>query len=380
MDYDINRKGWFGEAHEFANVLAPISSYPLAYVYATFLGVSGHVIGRKAFVRYGASEMYPNHFIALLGGSGTHHKSTALKAATRTLGRDRMEEHPPIRTLTTEQGLLQAMSNFGGQALVVLDELSAMLQKKKQDFGASLLARLTELYDSPDVAGNYTKYDPIIVTDPTLTFMSASTVDWLRDTLSTADLMAGFGNRMTWITGDPRAAKAWPRPNSGPGFESNWSTLEAFEGELRLSEHGMDVWEHFYKRFTSTQLRATPFQRVLAERVPEKVLKAAMVQAAWSQSHLIDEDILQSAIDWGRYCYQSITEIAPNFEQTEHKVLATIRAGKNTKRKLYSELGTEIQVERIKKALDNLRWLGILSIEQDGTYTPTERALEIEEA
>jgi len=159
MDYNVDRVGWrLPQAYEYQGYMAPVSSYPLAYIYATFLAISGHILGRSTYLQYGAHQMFTNQYIALLGGSGTHHKSTALKAAVALQGKERNEAIPPVRALTTEQGLLTAINNTEGKSLIVLDEIANMLSKRKQDFGASLLSQIVNLYDCPPEAGNYTKY------------------------------------------------------------------------------------------------------------------------------------------------------------------------------------------------------------------------------
>ena len=364
MDYTIDRRGWqLQPAYDFQEYMAPVSSFPMAYVYATFLGISGHILGRNAYLMYGAHEMYTNQYIALLGGSGTHHKSTALKAAMRLQGTERLEATPPLRALTTEQGLLTAMNNTGGHALVVLDEIANMLSKKKQDFGASLLSQLVNLYDCPDEAGNYTKYDPTIVTEPYVTFMSASTMEWLRDSLSTNDMLAGFGNRMTWVLGDPRKPKAFPTPINTVDAPEIFNQLEMFSGEVVLTEEARDRWEHHYYEFLDIQKASPPFLQVMAERLTDKALKAAIINAAWDDSHYIEIEHLERGIDWTNYLHDCLKVMLPTFGSKEQTILASLSNGRDTKRKLYNEHGHKAgyTADTIKRSLDSLLALGVIA-------------------
>ncbi|KKL57322.1 hypothetical protein LCGC14_2236610, partial [marine sediment metagenome] len=162
MDYDISKPGWFRQARAFQDTIGFVSNFPLAYAYALFMALSGHVIGRNASIRY-AQKIYPNHYICLVGSSGIHHKSTAIGLSLEAMGNERLGDYPPLRSLTTSQGLLMAMSNTGGQGLVVLDELATMTAKRKQDFASDLLATIVLLYGCPPVAGTYTRHDPIEV-------------------------------------------------------------------------------------------------------------------------------------------------------------------------------------------------------------------------
>ncbi|KKL28017.1 hypothetical protein LCGC14_2379340, partial [marine sediment metagenome] len=288
-DYDLTRKGWFETALQFADVIGHVSNYPYAYLYGMFLALSGHTIGRSAFIRY-ATPIYPNHFICLVGDSGIHHKSTAINLGLDVWG-DMADEYQPIRSLTTSQGLLLAMSKQEGHTIVVLDELASMLSKKRQDFAADLMSRIVELYGCPRVAGNYTRNDPIEVKEPFLSFISASTTEWLRASVTNQDLMAGFGNRMTFILGDPRGDRPWPLLPSWEPFD--WERLSSFKGEIRLDDDARALWNEDYLAFQAFQVKSSPFLRVMSERIPEKILKACIVICAWEGTDIVDAEILE---------------------------------------------------------------------------------------
>lgn len=368
MDYGTKRKGWFPAARRFSDAVGHASNYPMAYVYAIFLAVSGHVIGRNAYLRY-ASNLYPNHYVCLVGDSGIHHKSTAINVGLEAMGDELLADHPPIRSVTTTQGLLVAMDNGGGSALITLDEMASLLSKKKQDFASDLLSRIVELYGCPKVAGTYTRHDPIEVYDTFVTMVGASTVEWLQTGLTSNDMMAGFGNRMTFVLGDPRPERDWPAP---PDLEAiDFSALEEYNGEVVLDEQARDMWTDFYHQFQQKQKRSSSFIRVLAERIPEKVLKNCIVQAAWLGTMVVSNTMLRAAIDWGTYLYDCIEALVPSFEHAEAQVLAEIKKGANSRRKLYGRLGHNMSAEQIKRAIAALVWLG--EIEEDrvsGVLTP----------
>jgi hypothetical protein len=369
MDYSIGKKGWFPAAATFGEAISPVSNYPEAYLYGVFLALSGHVIGRRAYVRY-ATALYPNFYVCLVGPSGIAHKSTAINLSIESLG-DLADKYHRLPGVTTSQGLLLAMSNSNGQALLCLDELAAMLTRKRQDFAADLMSCIVELYACPKVAGTYTRRDPIEVAAPFLTLIASSTVEWLRAGLTSGDLMAGFGNRMTFILGDPRKDVEWPRV---PSFEDlDWIKLESFTGQVKLHENAVGCWSEFYAKFTARQKIATPFIRVLAERIPEKILKTALLIAAWSDTHIIEDTTLEQAIDWGKYLYRCVEKLSPNFEAVERQVLAAIDDGYNTRPTLFGALSHVFQATQIRTALDNLRWLG-LTKEAEGKFVRLELA------
>ena len=372
FDLGTERKAWFPAASDFLEIVGPASNYPLAYIYGMFLAISGHVLGRATYVQY-ANKIYPNQYICLIGGSGTHHKSTAINLSLETLGEERIvEEFKPIRTVTTSSGLLLTMKNNLGPGFVQLDELASMTMKKRQDFAADLLARIVELYSCPLTAVNTTRKDPIVVEYPFLTFVSASTLEWIRTTLSNTDMLAGFGNRMTWIMGDPRPEKAWPtRVNTG-AFEDRWEQLDRYRGEVVLLDDARQLWEHWYHNdFTVRQTKSPRFLQTIAERVPEKVIKAALIAAAWQGVKFIDLEILEAGIDWGNFCYDSLEQLIPAFGQLEERILAAIKTDINTKALLTQNLAHEVPAERIQRSIRALVWADRIR-EVDGVLLPID--------
>ncbi len=358
FDYDLDGPGWFGAAQEFASILMPASNYPASYVYAMFMALSGHLIGRGAYMRY-PTRLYPNHYICLVGPSALTHKSTAISLALESLGGIE-EEIQTIRSITTVQGLLMSMVAGLGSTLIVLDEIATMLQKKRMDYATDLISRIVELYACPMQAGTFTRHDPIDVRDTFLTIVSGSTTEWLQSTLSPNDLLAGFGNRMTFVLGDPRPEKSWP--GAPQWTDLDWERLQGFEGECRLDENARDVWDSYYRKFTNRQKRSTPFTRTLAERVPEKILKAAIVMGAWYQSTIIGPDTLSQAIDWGEYLHDCVDRLTPTFDAPERRLLELIRLkGTVTKDTLFRELSHDMSVRQIRESLANLKWLGYIS-------------------
>lgn len=368
MDLTFGRKAWFPAAKDFGDAIGHVSNYPMAYVYALFLALSGHLIGRRAYIRY-ATALYPNQYVCLVGPSGLAHKSTAMSLSLESLG-EQLDATPPIRTLTTSQGLLTAMDNSAGKCLVVLDEIANMTAKKRQDFAADLLSRIVELYACPRTAGNYTRYDPIEVHNTFLTIISGSTIEWLREGLTSGDLMAGFGNRMTFVLGDPRLDQPWPK---APYFDDlEWDRIDGFQGIVRMDEEARERWDAWYARFYERQKEAIPFTRVMSERVPEKILKCCIVQAAWSRSNLIDFEMTERALDWGRYLLRSIEALAPAFQDAEKQILDAITRGIDTKQRLHGSFAHQFPAKRIKEALDYLKWLGYIT-DHEGVYLPLRK-------
>lgn len=363
FDYDLTRPGWFYEAHTFAEGVAHVSNFPLAYGLGVFSALSGHLMGRKVMLRYGM-PLYANHYICLVGESGSHHKSTIMHLGLEALG-DWIDELIPLRSAITAQGLMQHMQKGDGSAIIVLDEIATLLQQKRKDFAADMISRLLELYTCPARADHIVKADPIIVTNAFLTIISASTTEYLRNGLTVQDLMAGFGNRMTFIVGEPRTEQPWP---GRPVFKDlAWHRLAKTNGEMLLDSDARTLWESYYNDLTVLQQGYNPFLRSMCQRLPEKVLKMTMVRAAWAGTYAIDAENLLGAIDWARYLQEGIESLAPAFEDAEQLVLKAIKDGITTKLGLFQKLSNVFGATRIREALSNLNAFG-LAKEVSGTY------------
>lgn len=362
-DYDLTRPGWFHEARQFAEGVAHVSNFPLAYGLGVFSALSGHLMGRKVLLRYGM-PLFANHYICLVGDSGSHHKSTIMHLGLEALG-NWIDELTPLRSAITSQGLMRHMEQGDGSAIIVLDEIATLLQQKKKDYAADMISRLLELYTCPARADHVVKADPIIVNNAFLTIISASTMEYLRNGLTVQDLMAGFGNRMTFIVGDPRTEQAWP---GKPVFEDlAWHRLAKAEGEMLLDSDARTLWEAYYNDLTLLQSEYTPFLRSMSQRLPEKVLKMAMVRATWAGTYTIDSETLASAIDWAQYLQEGIESLTPAFEDAEQLVLKAIRDGFVTKPRLFGKLASVFGATRIREALANIQAFG-LAKEVSGRY------------
>jgi hypothetical protein len=205
--------------------------------------------------------------------------------------------------------------------------------------------------------------NPIEVEQTFMSLLCGSPVETLQGALTVSKLMGGFGNRMTFVMGTPRPVKDWP---PRPDFQKvpKWEHLFEFEGEVRLDEGAMEAWSIFYKEFSARQSLASPFFQVLAERIPEKILKTLIVMAAWERTNLVDSEMLGQAIHWGRYLERCLIDLAPAFEDADRQTYQAIQKGCNTRAKLGGALSHVIPTQRLRSAISNLKWLGL--IDEDG--------------
>jgi hypothetical protein len=139
-----------------------------------------------------------------------------------------------------------------------------------------------------------------------------------------------------------------------------------------LEYDAKELWAGYEAAFYDRQDAATPILKVLAERLPEKIMKTALVQAVWEQSDCVDARQMRLALEWGDYLYQCLELLAPVFEPLDRRVLSVIKQGVSTRSALYHTLGHKYTNKQLRDALEGLRWSG--QITSDNNYiTLTEK-------
>lgn len=346
---DFNGEG-FPRAQQFAETFHKSSNFAYAYSYATFLTISGHILGRRIYTERRV-RLYPNFYTCLVGPSAESRKSTIMNFGINTLEMD------VTNTLTTVLGLITLLDRAGGSVMVHLDELSTFLNQAKKDYAKELASVLTTLYDNPSKIENTSAKSMIRVTNPTLSVLSGSTVEWLQRTMTVGDILGGFGNRMTFILGDPRTE--YDEPILAP-TEFNWEPCLQTDGPIAMTPEAYEGMGYYERAFQERIRNYSPLHKVMLQRVTDKVMKAAMIQAAWEGTG-IDIEILQQAVNWGHYLEKCIEILAPSFETLDKQVMALIKQDIDTNEALFKALGHFNNAKTINDVLYNLEKIGAIS-------------------
>ena len=270
-------------------------------------------------------------------------------------------------TLTTVLGLITLLDRAGGSVMVHLDELSTFLNQAKKDYAKELASVLTTLYDNPTKIENTSAKTMLRVDNPTLSILSGSTVEWLQQTMTVGDILGGFGNRMTFILGDPRAE--YSDPVLAP-TEFNWLPCLRKEGAIPMTPEAYEGMGYYERQFQDRIHDYSPLHKVMLQRITDKVMKAAMIQAAWEGTD-IDIEILQQAVNWGHYLEKCIELLAPHFETLDKQVLSLIRQGTDTKETLFKALGHFNPARVVNEVCDNLERVGAIA-KFEGAYVCNE--------
>ncbi|GEM_PF-1131772 len=377
---------WRGVVRDYRDMLARTTEAADSFHLFTFLACAGSVIGRRAFIRYGLS-LHGNLYVCIVGPTAEGRKTTSLRHAERAI-REVDPSWRVLRGLSSAEGLLSQVADpwekknakdtvvaQGGTAdkrlMAWLSELSTLLKKARQDSVSNIIPLLTEAFDCPPDLCLPTRNDPITVTEPYISLITASTPSWLED-LADRDIMGGFGNRFVYVLGPPKAPIPFPDPPDARLMEKVVSHIGDVllwlpdSLEVTLTGPARDLWAEFYTRWKGQTWPDETLGAVL-QRIPDITLKVALIYAVLEKRREIDADILTAAIDAGGYCVASAQRIFSGFHATrasklESRVLEVLKEGPVKSWALHRAIGGgRYSSDEINRALDALCRAGSVS-------------------
>lgn len=263
-------------------------------------------LGRKVWVsRGGYYTLYPNFYIVLVAGSATCKKSTAIKVARGFLGDlkpdspfilpdnitpERMVQKVAQRTRsisvpTKDQGVPKKCPQPIAYCNIFTSELSGFLGDKKANH--KMISVLTDLYDCP----SYWSYDTILRKEDILenvftSLMGATTIEWLKKSLSQNEMSGGFANRVIWVVKDWTDRKiAHPRIPTEliplrKDLIQDLRDVQSMCGEFVETPAAYDWYEKWYHEFSDKYIKHAPaFLDGYLARRPDHLIKLALVLA-----------------------------------------------------------------------------------------------------
>jgi len=342
-------------------------AHPLYHVACLFTTV-GALVGRRAWVEYGR-KLYPNLYTCLVGPAGRGKKSTSINLAL-----EMFPEMPIIRGLSTAEGLLKFLKYKEGHATIVLDEFSGTLMKAKQDSSTSLIPLLTQMYDSPASVESLTKKDPIVVKEPYVSILAATTPDWLEKAMDPMDARGGFASRFLFVWGEPGwslSSPGMPRYGDLPGRILRKLAVLPDEGRrFLLDGEAQEVWDKIFEGLMQKATGVDPLTDSLLVRTPQKVRKVALL------IHLLQDGVgsitwetLAAANRFVEMVEERIFDTRAVFSPVSEKVMARFeKAGAQGiyLSRLQRDLSGIIDVSRLGQYVSGLLRFGRIEKMQDG--------------
>jgi hypothetical protein len=204
------------------------------------------------------------------------------------------------------EGLALAMTRRDSPApyriLCVEDEFRSLVTKGNQQAVGNLIPKLTELFNCPRTFEVNTKNNPLLVRNPFLCMLAASTRAWFEQSLTQRDVSGGFLNR--WLLFEGGAEKFLPTP---PPIETRrWEdvvldvadAIHSCSGFYQFTPSADKLYSDFYvfarKEFDSEATSRTDLHA--------RKLGSLYAILANRKDNLIHFDDIESGSEVAKYC------------------------------------------------------------------------------
>lgn len=240
-----------GFLSEYLDYACSMTDAPDQFHAAAALTILGTAANRRVYFPLGINRIYTNFYTALIAPSSVFRKSTSIKIAATLLHLYRPELSLP-REFSTERFLIH-LARVSSRGLLYYSELAELLDQFKRSYSEGLLAILTDFFDCPNKYERETQKDGLqTVTEPFISILSASTVDWINKNITAEHSEGGFWPRFLFFP-----ARVRKPINECPveGDTLKRDTLiymlkefESVDGRMSLSEEADKAYRAFVRQ------------------------------------------------------------------------------------------------------------------------------------
>lgn len=268
-------------------------------------------IERKIFLPRGYYDLYPNLFVFIVGPSGIVKKSTSTGIAVqmlRDLGdvrvmSDRVTAGSLIDQLSSAQK--REDSEEGVEHASMFIYASELIVFVKEVFG-SVIELLTTFWDCPGVWSYKTKNSgSTTVRGVCLNMLAASTIQWLREGVTSQIMTAGFAGRVIFVCDKKGSGKwvAWPEPPPDHGVKrqkllEDLAHIHSLKGKMKPTPEFKKRFETWYTDHMNSiaAINTDPRLNGYYGRKGEMILKIAMLRSISMSDSL---ELTPEHFEWG---------------------------------------------------------------------------------
>lgn len=218
--------GWLPE---FIKLVVPMTSAPTEFHLTAGLHALSAVLGNRIQTFKWGRSYYPGGVWTLVvAPSSRWRKTTSMEYADDLLADSGLDLKLPDDF--SRESLLAAVAKKPA-GLLTIDEFAALLQTGRKDYGQGILADLTRIWDGKRKWVKELRKESFTIRRPAVNIYAATTIDWLQELVSHADLRSGFYGRFLFM------GAAEPNTNrlSATHFDTNLRN-RLIAGLHRLSE------------------------------------------------------------------------------------------------------------------------------------------------
>src|SRR5262245_46517224 len=279
--------------------------------------MTGLLLGRNVFIRF-PFPLYPNFYSLLIGRTGIDRKSTAMKCGDREILKRIPNNVVYVRGALSSEGIYEVLGKQPGTHLFLYcDEMRSFLNIANRQGTSDIIPRLNTLYDCPD-ADDLTRSrgQSIKIELPFISFIAGTPKEWLTDAIGSGEIMGGFVNRFLPIEGMSNKSIPFPVPADDESAKHLAAELTTIIDqcmnqpvEVKWSGGATAIYEKFYGDWHQRQCALLSEIAALTNRIPNHVVKIAMVYSILNGDFEITDQAIATAIQIGDYLERTAISI-----------------------------------------------------------------------
>jgi hypothetical protein len=323
-------------------------------------------LARNVYFRRGTGTVYPNLGVILVGPSGRVRKTTACNIAINlylAIGGNVLADK-----ITPESFIEAFREKSEAIGLIYAPELAVFLGKQKYNEG--MIPMLTRLMDNPDVwrSGTIMRGE-VELRNVGLTFLGASTLDWIQSAIPKDAFGGGFMSRLIFVVQE-RTSRVFSEPpplneETRRSLLNRLRLMTQIRGEFTRTPEAFEWWDQWYRKLTDRVADNKHFAGYLA-RVPEQAWRIAMLlkvsEGAKTGELVIGLKHFQAAVrilEWVEGLlpgtFDQMTETGTGMDQM--KIIEQLKRGNGQMRHsdLLRKNARRMNADAFRKCLDTLR-------------------------
>jgi hypothetical protein len=278
----------------------------------------------------------------------------------------------------SSEGIYEILGKREEQRLLLnYDEARSLLQISKRQATSDMLPKLNSLYNCPPRDSIDRKKKSTKVTRPFVSLITASPIEWLVSAIAQEDVMGGFLNRFLLVSGESKE----PIPFAQLPDEAEWKDFirelrdiivgyaERQKSEMSWSDEAKALFEEFYISWHPRQRSLPGETAALTNRIPDHVVKIAMLLSGLAGETQITAESTAIAIEIGRYLEEMAYVLFGDIGMTkqgrvERMIINRLEnsGGAIGFRDLRLAIGGKVDTESFNRAITSLEKAGVIKI------------------
>jgi hypothetical protein len=374
---DFPEEAFTGFFRRYRDLVEPCTEAPPVYHWVTFLTMVGLLLGRSVFIRF-PFPLYPNFYSLLIGRTGIDRKSTAMKCGDREILQRIPNNIVHVKGALSSEGIYEVLAKQRDTRLLLYcDEMRSFLNISNRQGTADIIPRLNTLYDCPDSDDlTRSRAQSIQIDHPFVSFIAGTPKEWLTDAIGGGEIMGGFVNRFLPVEGMSNKSIPFPKPADDQTAKQLAAELTKIIDqctnlpvELEWSAGANGMYEKFYDAWHQRQSSLSTETAAITNRIPNHVVKIAMVYSILDGRSEITDHAIATAIQIGDYLERTAISIFADTGlskqgRVEQMIISRLKSngGIMEYRKLQRALGGKTDAESFNRAIRNLIIADVIKI------------------